>query len=504
MSLANTTTLPAGFPTLAIPSSIDYTSKDWTSLVQSMLAYAGQAMPDWNTGSEGDFGVMMIELFAYMGDILSFYGDRLTQEAYLPTATQRQSLLNIATALGYIASNGAPSSGTVTLVTANPGASALISAGTQFVANPTDAVSQSIVFEANTDIVVPGNGGTATITVTQGVTYTMVPIGQSTGLPGQDIILPDLGVISGSIQVYVQTVSGTEEWQPISFLLDAGPDDEDFTTYVDSSGQTHVEFGDGVNGLIPAIGLNIYATYVVGVGSAGNLQAGAVNAFVNPIDGVTIQIGLDGVTPITSAMTGGADPESNDQIRVNAAQAYQTQYRAVSVADFAALALNVPGVLMSNAVGNHSTSVSLYVLGPNYSVPGPDLVDAILDYFEDLTLAGVSVSVVPPSLIPIDVGTISNMVQLVVRDGYIQQAVVNNVITALTNFLSPPNVSFGQLINVSDLYQVILAVEGVSYVIIPVFTREDQTQTDTTSIQLRPGEIATPGMMNISASGGIS
>src|SRR5882724_4621728 len=102
------------FPVLSPPTAIDYTSKDWSGFVTSMINYASVIMPEWDTSSEGDFGVMLVELFAYMGDILSFYGDRLTQEAYLPTATQRLSILNLARLLGYIPTNGFPATGTVT------------------------------------------------------------------------------------------------------------------------------------------------------------------------------------------------------------------------------------------------------------------------------------------------------------------------------------------------------------------------------------------------------
>ena len=119
---------PNYYTALQPPTSIDYTSKDWLGFVSSMLNYAQIVFPQWDTSSEGDFGVMLVELFAYMGDILSFYGDRLTQEAYLPTATQRLSLLNIAQLLGYTPTNGSPATGTVTFLTAATGPAVTIPA----------------------------------------------------------------------------------------------------------------------------------------------------------------------------------------------------------------------------------------------------------------------------------------------------------------------------------------------------------------------------------------
>ena len=48
-------------------------------------------MPEWKTAGEAaDFGTLLIELFAYMGDMLHFYIDRTASEAFLGTAMRRQ------------------------------------------------------------------------------------------------------------------------------------------------------------------------------------------------------------------------------------------------------------------------------------------------------------------------------------------------------------------------------------------------------------------------------
>ena len=58
-------------------------------------------MPDWQTAGESvDFGTLLIELFAYMGDTLNFYIDRTASEAFLATAVRPQSVMYIADMLG--------------------------------------------------------------------------------------------------------------------------------------------------------------------------------------------------------------------------------------------------------------------------------------------------------------------------------------------------------------------------------------------------------------------
>ena len=228
----------AGLPVLQVPTAIDYTSKDWAALAQSMLAYGGIVMPDWNQGSEGDFGVALVEMMAYLGDILSLYGDRISQEAYLPTATQRLSLLNIAQLLGYVVSNGVPATGTVNFQSSNPGPAITIPAGTQVATAFQTSTDSPIIYQTTQQYTCAANGGTVTANVSQGITSTLVPIGQTNGLPGQTLQLPVLDVIQGTITVFVQTTTGNQQWSFAQYLVDHGPDDLVWTSYIDANGIT--------------------------------------------------------------------------------------------------------------------------------------------------------------------------------------------------------------------------------------------------------------------------
>lgn len=502
---------PSTYQSLRIPTSIDYTSKDYQSLRASMLAFANspQGMPDWDTSLETDFGVLLVELFAYALDIISFYGDRAVQESYLTTATQRLSLLNIAQLLDYTPSNGTPASGTVTFQTSNPGTAVYLPELTQ-VATTYNTASQGtqIIYETMAPATVPGNGGTITVPVTQGQTQgspaSPIVIGTSDGTAGQEFTLPQLSVIDGSITIYVQATTGWIAWNQVSYLVDSAASDQVYNVSTDANGATVITFGDNVGGLIPALGLQIGAVYRIGTGSAGNQPAGVVGTIVMSQAGVFIPTLDDNKTFQSSAMTGGSDPESNDSIRANAPLAYRTQYRAVSLQDYNDLALTIPGVVTANAIANHSTSVSIYILGPANSNPDTVLINNVTEFFENgAMLAGVDLSVLPPSLIPIDVGSAGNPVTLQVKDNYDQDAVVASIKNALTAFLTAPNVGFGQLLNVSDFYNAILSVDGVAWCLIGVFTREDTVQTDTTSIQLRASEVPVPGSFYFSASGGL-
>lgn len=508
----NTFATPPVITGLSVPASVDYTSKDFLGFMSSLQTYVNTAMPQWQIGqSEGDIGLAIIEAFAYEGDILSYYGDRISQEAYINTATQRQSLLNIAQLLGYTVSNGAPATGTVTFQTYANGPAVQIPPLTQVMTGFNATTDSTIIYEVNatgqpisqttvngvTGFTIPGNAGTQLLNVTQGYTVSNFTVGTSTGALAQAFSLPQAGVIDSTVQVFVTQPGGTPvQWSFVQFLGDHGPGDSVFTTYLDSTGLTWIQFGDNVNGAVPVSGATITATYRVGAGSAGNVAAGSVGTFLTPITNVQTQVSSGAY--VSSAMTGGTDPESNDQIRVNAPASFTTVGRAVSLPDFVAIAQNVTGVTAATAVAAHSTSVAIYAMGNNNQPASTLLQEAIIDAFEGNTLAGVTVTTAAPTLVPIDM-----TIQLNVANSFSSAQVLSSAKSALNAMLSSPNTYFGQLITVGAIYGTLLAIPGVAYAVVSIITREDVTQTGTTPIQLRAYEIAVPGVYTITVQGGI-
>lgn len=55
---------------MAITPTIDYTNKDFQSLRQAMLAVAQYRLPEWTDQSPADLGNLLIDLVAYLGDVV--------------------------------------------------------------------------------------------------------------------------------------------------------------------------------------------------------------------------------------------------------------------------------------------------------------------------------------------------------------------------------------------------------------------------------------------------
>ncbi|WP_020142236.1 baseplate J/gp47 family protein [Terracoccus sp. 273MFTsu3.1] len=493
----------------SVQATIDYTSKDYDGLKASMLDFAAQVIPEWRSRSEGDFGVALVELLAYEGDILSYYGDRIQDEAFLSTATRRESLLQLAAMLGYQPSNGVSATGTVTLQSANPGPAVVVPAGTDVVTDFIADIDGRLVFETDTAVTVPANGGTVQVTVTEGGTRSMVSLGASNGLPSQSFRLPETGVLTGSVRVFVDravTATGTnvEEWTQVDFLVDSDSTSRTFSVSVDADGASSILFGDGTDGMVPNTGLNVYATYKTTSGSAGNLSAGNLISVDSPsLAGVYVAQDTNGAY-LSTATAGGADPETNDQIRANAPRAFRSQRRLVTLKDFADAAIAVPGVLRANASAGAFSSVSVWIVGASGGQPTTDLINRVQANLNSKVLAGVTPTVGTPTFVKVNVGAAgANALVVKVYDNVKQGVVKANVETAIRSLLALANVDFAQRLTVSDFYSAIMSVPGVQYVVIPMIARSDSAQTGTADIVCRDWEIPTLGNLVVTATGGI-
>jgi hypothetical protein len=80
---------------------IDYLAKDYASFRQLLLDTIPQLNPDWLERNPADLGIALVELFAYVGDSLSYFQDAVSNEMYLDTVRQRISARRHARLIDY-------------------------------------------------------------------------------------------------------------------------------------------------------------------------------------------------------------------------------------------------------------------------------------------------------------------------------------------------------------------------------------------------------------------
>ena len=81
---------------------IKYLSKDYNSFKDQLMEFAEVYFPNnFNDFSEGNPGMMFMEMAAYVGDVLSYYTDTQLRESLLLLAQEKENLFNLAYAMGY-------------------------------------------------------------------------------------------------------------------------------------------------------------------------------------------------------------------------------------------------------------------------------------------------------------------------------------------------------------------------------------------------------------------
>jgi uncharacterized phage protein gp47/JayE len=112
-----------------------------------LLANVPNPFAGWRPGADGDFQTFLIELWAYLADVLTFYQERIANEAYVQTATQRDSALRIVELIAYRPSPGAAASG-VASFTVSPGKIVTVPAGFR-ISSRAEPGKQAAVFETS-------------------------------------------------------------------------------------------------------------------------------------------------------------------------------------------------------------------------------------------------------------------------------------------------------------------------------------------------------------------
>ena len=93
-----------------IPTNINYTSKDFSTIKKDLIEYTKSYFPDtYKDFNETSPGMMLIELSSYVGDVLSYYIDYNYKESLLTTASEKRNIRRLSEFLGYKPINKTPS-----------------------------------------------------------------------------------------------------------------------------------------------------------------------------------------------------------------------------------------------------------------------------------------------------------------------------------------------------------------------------------------------------------
>ena len=426
-------------------NSVNYLDRDFSSLKKSLMQYATAYFPNtYRDFNETSPGMMLMEMSAYVGDVLNFYIDQQYREQLLTLAEERKNLIHLSRAFGYKVKTSIPAYVDITV-------EQKVSANTTNPAKVVPEFSEAVVLDSSMQCIstVDSNIVFETLDVVDFTVSSSADkepvqsaIDEATGLASEYTLQRKVKAVSGETKTTTFTVGAPQKfveltlpeknvievlkctdtngnrWYEVDYLAqDKVPIEEHYTSDVDRStaysdrgdntsfdipvpysleylqttkrfvtqvnedNTTSLVFGNGIlrNGQtvntmwkqIEQIGVNIpgqvkslddsvnpllgdhYSTlgesptqttltvqYRVGGGISSNVIAGDLETMsANVLNGASVS----NVTIINEkAAGGGADGETNEEIRQRAIAHFSTQERAVTRRDYESRILNMP------------------------------------------------------------------------------------------------------------------------------------------------------------------
>lgn len=460
-------------------ASIAYSNKDYESIRRELLAKIPQLTDRWTDFNHSDLGVVLLELFCGIGDMLAYYLDMQAAEAFLPTARQRQNVIDLCKLIGYRLDT--PVAATTTLrfnLSAPLGTDLIVPAGTICRALLDDGQAD---FETVEDGLIPRGVLTVSVPARQGVRRTETFT--ATGQPFQCFRLTGESIAQGSISVNI----ADETWSEVGHFQDSTADSTHFITDNDALDTATVIFSDGQNGAVPPQGAAIVVSYLTTLCEKGNLAPGRITQILTPVYSEGAQVPLFVTNPVPA--TGGASRETIEHARRQASAELRTLWRAVTLEDYKVLAEGFPGVAKAQVMDtNDCQNIRYYNVHLAIAPDGGGLPSALLkrnlaDFLERRKVITVEVNLFDPIYRPIDIDA-----EVYAWPGEALENVRSRIEYQLSEFFAFDRVGFGQTVHQSDLVALIDGVRGVSHLNLYA-PRQD--------ISLRAGEIPVLGNVNL-------
>ena len=465
--------------------SLNYTNQDFWSMKARLVQFceqrfgpSGTVLPNsFNDFVESDLAIMLIENFAFIGDLLSFKIDQVVNELGIKTVTQLDNAFRLSELVGFqpvppIAASSMwsatiPGQASVDIQIQTPVPVNLASNGIPITIElfASDANNEPLF---NQPIIIPaGQIINQSIIGLEGQTVTSKFTGD--GTIAQTYTLVSNPVIYGSIQVQVNGVA----WQQVSAFTDSQPRQEYRVEY-DSTWTAYVIFGNNQAGLIPSQGSQIVVQYRTGGGITGNIVTGYGNKQL-----MVAVAGLAYNVPVTfinyTKGQYGYDGDGIDDIRNKLPAWTATQNRCVSGSDYTTFAnqfatpyhgqVGKATAVLRNQ-GCAGNIIDLYILANGTTSTGvSDLETASGNLKADLVTALSSVQMLTDFVcikdgivIPVDISITATLDILYKK---YQNEVQQNILNIVNQFFALNNWDYGQSLRSIDLIKVLAGITQV-------------------------------------------
>ena len=475
---------------------LNHTSTDYETLRASLIEYIKASYPlDYQNFSESDLGVMLIELVAYMGAVMSLKADMLANENYLPTAKNRNNVSKLLNLIGIKMKGPISAVADAKLTLANPSVYSTINIPVDqrinTITSPEDGQSVSYVLYKV--------GPTGDLDVFSGSSQISLSVTESTGSSvwenlvfmegslvveegtfeatdfNKTITLGAGPVIEKSIQLYITNAGAASgQWTQLDSLYFAsGPNAKVFEVGYDDNFGAIIFFGNDILGKSPPTNSQYKVNYRIGGGSRGNIKNNTLlNQIVitNDINDLSVA----GTITNTSVGSGGQDAETVEHAKKYAGLSFKAQNRLVTADDYSVFAntffseYGVIGKAKAAVRDAYSSAnvIDLYVL---QVASDTQLQRATVELKKDLLEAMQPIKMLTDEVVVVD-GLIRALDLSVTikydkfRKNY-EEEIKLKVKNKILEYFRPKNCDFGKALVFSDLNRFVFTLPEVVYCI---------------------------------------
>jgi hypothetical protein len=381
---------------------------DFDTIKNNLKAFLKSQSEFSDYNFEGSGMAVLLDLLAYNTHYMGYYLNMVSNEMFIDTAITRGSVVSHAKLLGYTPnSRVAPQAYVniaITPVTGDANSSIAIPRFTRFVSETKDGINYIFVNPSayiSTKNLSSGLFEVNNLPLKEGQPVTMTFTYDQQTNSKQTFELPDTGIDTSTIQIYVRNSSQNSVRKTYILSQDATNVDPDALVYYleeNKNGKYQIYFGDGIIGQKLIDGNIVIVSYIVTSGTAAN----GLSTF-KLLD--NFLPGSSSVITTASSSTSGAMEETIDQIRFTAPKAYIAQNRAVTKNDYIALInRDYPYFEAVNVWGGEENDPPVYgkVFFTAKPLSGSEITITEVEYVKNSIIKPFSVLTVEPEYVTAD------------------------------------------------------------------------------------------------------
>jgi len=488
-------------------SFIDFTATDFATIRQSLVDYIKTVYPtDYNNFVESDLGMMLVELVAYMGTVMSMKSDMLAHENFIQTAKDRDSVRKLFELVG-VSMKGPTSAQSTAQLTIEGNEDTILDENVELlpservvvVTSPQDNEPLTYTMYKTTNGVVdvldaysanllltsslnyyPGTQNSWEVILLEGAFAT------DTGTFSEietfkTITLEESPVIQNSVQVFVSSidVATSGSYRQVENLYQASStNDRIFQVAYDDNYKAKILFGGGNNGVSPPVNAPYFITYRVGGGDRGNVP----DAYINSLTTGSYNSAASGFRVLQKQIaTGGSQAETVAHAKKFGPLTFKSQDRLVSLDDYTAFASRF--ISPAGTTGKATTTtrkayssaniIDLYILEKATS---SQLQKASISFKNALLTAMATKKMITDDIVISDglIRTLDLVMTINVDRSLqgVESTIVSKVSRIINTYFLSDNIDFGDPLIFANLNRTIFEVDEVIFSTIDNFEEE--------------------------------